>query len=84
LHVEDGVVQRLTFVENRNHPLWVLCASDFGLAQGAGRVGGLDLADGVVVLGGGVLGEGSGLLEGEDQIDLLRREKQGAWASCLL
>ena len=78
LSVEDGVVQGFAFVKDGDLTLRALGDGDLSFTQGITGALGVDLVDDLVVLEGEVLGNSSGLLEGEDQVKFFLGERQGA------
>ena len=78
LSVEDGVVKRFAFVENRNLTERAFSNRDERFAESIAGALGLDLIDDLVVLDGQVFGDRSGSLAGEDQVEFLLGES--GWA----
>ena len=68
LLVENGVLQRFAFVEDRDVSLSILTNSYLSIAQGIAWAGGLDLVDDLVVLDGEVFGYSASFLVREDLI----------------
>lgn len=66
LFVENGVVKRLTFVEDGYVSLGIQTDRRCGMTQGVSGSFGLDLIDNLVELEGEVLGENACLLPGQD------------------
>ena len=71
LLMEDSVIQKSTLVEKLDVTLGVLANGDSSMAQSIGGPSGLDLVDHFIILKREVLGKNAGLLERENDVELV-------------
>ena len=71
LFVEDGILQRLTLIDDGDFTLGVLADRDLGFTQSISGAGSLYLVDDFMVLQGKVLRKNTRFLEREDDVEFI-------------